>query len=127
MDYVKLGERLREARKNKSLTQLQLAELSGVDNKYISKIECGKAVISLELMVRLANSLDVSPNFLLQDSLSLQMYMDSMEEYMSYDRKCERDKGQTIYLLNAFSKFITSYYHEDEEKQEQPDGKDSNL
>jgi HTH-type transcriptional regulator, competence development regulator len=37
-----LGQRIRGLRKQKSLTQRQLAELAGIDFSYLSKIESGK-------------------------------------------------------------------------------------
>lgn len=38
-----LGQRLKEARKKKGLTQQQLGELTELSDKYISRIETGKA------------------------------------------------------------------------------------
>lgn len=41
---IKIGERVREIRKQKGLTQTQLAELVGKDRQYLYKIE--KAVVT---------------------------------------------------------------------------------
>lgn len=41
MDYVKTGKLIQEARKEKGLTQLQLADILGVTDKAISKWERG--------------------------------------------------------------------------------------
>lgn len=49
MNYKKLGQRIRQARKRMKLTQSQLGALVDVDGKYISKIECGSSCVSLAL------------------------------------------------------------------------------
>lgn len=41
MDQVKIGKLIAECRKEKNLTQNELAELLQVSNKTISKWECG--------------------------------------------------------------------------------------
>ena len=39
--------RLRDLRRSRSMTQLQMAVLFGIDRSYISEIECGKKGVSL--------------------------------------------------------------------------------
>jgi transcriptional regulator with XRE-family HTH domain len=57
----KLGQTLRRLRKNKKLTQAQLAEAIGVDESYISKIETGRLPYtpSEETIRLMAKTLDV--------------------------------------------------------------------
>lgn len=45
--YPSIGRNIRHLRKKKNLTQDQLAELIDGDQKYISRIESGKAKASL--------------------------------------------------------------------------------
>ena len=42
MDQIKIGKFIAELRKNKNLTQEQLGELLGVNNRTISRWETGK-------------------------------------------------------------------------------------
>lgn len=58
-----VGERVRRIRQEKGFTQKDLAELSGVCQQMISKLEVGKAQGSANI-VRLALALDVSPAWL---------------------------------------------------------------
>lgn len=58
-----VGERVRRIRQEKGFTQKDLAELSGVCQQMISKLEVGKAQGSANI-VRLALALDVSPVWL---------------------------------------------------------------
>lgn len=48
-------------RKRKKYTQLQLAELVDVDRSHISAIKLGNVGVSLDVIFRLAEVLDISP------------------------------------------------------------------
>lgn len=54
-----LGQRIKEIRKSKGLTQPALAELVNVDSKYISRIETGSSYPSLDTLENIAIALDV--------------------------------------------------------------------
>jgi transcriptional regulator with XRE-family HTH domain len=58
-----VGARVRQVRQEKGITQKDLADLSGVCQQMISKLEVGKAQSSANI-VRLAVALDVSPAWL---------------------------------------------------------------
>lgn len=60
-----LGERLRYIRINKNLTQADIAELLDLSNNYISEVERGRYNISLFLIFKFCDSLDISINELL--------------------------------------------------------------
>lgn len=55
----KFGLRLKTLRKEKGLSQEELAERSGLNRPYISGIEQGKRNVSLEVMEKLAKALGV--------------------------------------------------------------------
>lgn len=69
VDYVAYGKRIRAARKKKGLTQLQLAEMVGMEPNNLSHIERGLSLGSVQSLVNIAAALDVTPNSLLADSL----------------------------------------------------------
>lgn len=59
---MNFGSRLKALRKEKGLTQAQLARLSGLSNGCIANYERGKRTrISVEVLNRLASALDVKP------------------------------------------------------------------
>lgn len=62
---VEFGERLRELRKQKNLTQKQLAAMIGVKNSIISFYEVGDRIPSPEVIVKLSAALQVSADYLL--------------------------------------------------------------
>ena len=62
---VDFGKRLRALRKQKNLTQAQLAAQIGVKNSIISFYEVGDRIPSPEIIVKLASVLHVSSDYLL--------------------------------------------------------------
>ena len=60
MNDVRLGNRLREWRSEKELTQAQLAQLVGVSRKTINTVENGVFVPSVQLALVLASRLGTS-------------------------------------------------------------------
>lgn len=67
MDELKrFGEKVREQRIKKGLSQEELAELSGLHRTYISSLELGKRNVSLINIHALAKALGVSPDKLLK-------------------------------------------------------------
>ena len=60
IDAREIGQRIRKLRKERGLTQQELAELVGVSQNLISKIEPWMRVLSVDLFVELNRVLDVS-------------------------------------------------------------------
>lgn len=56
----KFAQKIKEIRKSRKLTQEQLAELVGVDFRYISLIENAKSFPSCELIEKLSSVLNIS-------------------------------------------------------------------
>ena len=65
MDQQKIGKFLKHLRKNKELTQEQLAEILDVSQNYIANIERGKANMSLGKILELSKALNLKINVLL--------------------------------------------------------------
>lgn len=71
MDYSSLGQRIKEERLKLNLTQEQLAESIDISNSYMGQIERGERSLTLDTLVRLANRLGVTIDYLLQEYVSL--------------------------------------------------------
>ena len=60
MNFKKdFGNRLKEIRKQKKLTQYQLAELCNIDEKHLSHIECGGSFPKADLIEKLVKVLEI--------------------------------------------------------------------
>lgn len=62
---VLLGRRIKELRIQKKLTQEQLAEMIGVGERNLSKIECGNNFVTSVTLSRILTALEVEPSELL--------------------------------------------------------------
>ena len=65
MDQLKIGKFIAECRKQKKLTQMQLAEMLNITDKAISKWERGLAMPDTSIMLELCDILGVTVNDLL--------------------------------------------------------------
>ncbi|MBO5057378.1 MAG: helix-turn-helix transcriptional regulator [Lachnospiraceae bacterium] len=65
LDFGVIGQRIKEVRSDKKLTQEYLAEKTGVNVSHISNIETNKVKVSLTLLVGICNALDVTMDYLL--------------------------------------------------------------
>ena len=69
IDYRKLGERIKQYRKMRGLSQEELAEITNSSKNHIGYVENAKRTVSLIMLVRISNALNVSIEDLLFDSL----------------------------------------------------------
>lgn len=79
IDYSAVGKRISLIRKNRGMTQEQLAEKAELSNIYISHIENSRSIPSLETLMKLCNALDITP-----DEVLLGTKQD-MENYLQSD------------------------------------------
>ena len=95
MNQIKTGMFIAECRKNKNMTQIQLAEKLGLTDRAISKWECGKSLPDASIMLDLCKELDISVNELLTgERLEMKDYNRQAEENLltMTKRKEETDK-----------------------------------
>lgn len=71
INYAALGKRVKEIRKEHKMSQEQLAKRIGVSVPHMSNIENGKTKFSLNVLIDLANALEVTPDVLLLDQVNL--------------------------------------------------------
>ena len=70
MEKSALGKRIREERLRLSLTQEVLAEDVELTTAYIGQIERGERNLTLENLIKVANRLGVTVDYLLSDSIA---------------------------------------------------------
>ena len=69
MDQVRTGRFIAARRKEKGLTQKQLAEKLGISDKTVSKWECGNGFPEISLLLPLCDELGITVNDLLSAEL----------------------------------------------------------
>lgn len=68
LDYAQIGKRIAARRKELGLRQTEVCEKAGINDKYLSCIERATSIPSLEVVIRLAQALDTTPDFFLVGS-----------------------------------------------------------
>lgn len=83
MDQIKIGKFIANCRKEKNMTQRQLADALEISDKTISKWECGKGLPEVQFMIPLCDLLGINVNELLSgEKLSADEYQQKAEENM---------------------------------------------
>ncbi|MCT4563804.1 MAG: helix-turn-helix domain-containing protein [Maledivibacter sp.] len=67
-----LGKRIREERLKIGLTQEKLAEFAEVSPAYMGRIERGERNITVKTLIRIANALGTSIDYLLKDAFEIE-------------------------------------------------------
>lgn len=105
---IKLSGKLQQARKQKGLTQGQLAKRAGTDSQRISKYERGVLVPTTTILVKLADALDVSLDYLLREAKDRAVGkirdIALLDQFTQIDSLPENDKQLIKGLLDAFIK-----------------------
>ena len=70
MNKIMIGRRIREERLHLNLTQEVLAEDVDLTTAYIGQVERGERNLTLENLIKVANRLGVTVDYLLSDSLT---------------------------------------------------------
>ncbi len=65
MEHALISKRIQHYRHLAKLSQEELADMVGVSDTYIRKLEAGDRLPSLNVVMRLASALDTTPNHLL--------------------------------------------------------------
>ena len=71
MDDKIVGINIQMARKRRHLTQKELADLVGIEPKYLSNIESGRNHCGIQCLIKIANALSIDSNTLLGEVLDV--------------------------------------------------------
>ena len=88
MDYIKLGQRIRAERLKLNLTQAKLSEDVDISEAYMGQIERGERNLALDTLIRLANRVGASVDYLLKDSVD-----DSNDNILNQFRQLTENKS----------------------------------
>lgn len=105
MEQQKIGKFIHDLRKEKELTQKQLAEQVGVSDKTISKWETGRGIPDTAIMSELCQVLGISINELLSgERLSVDNYNGKAEENMvnllkDTEKQNEKNKWSKVNIV----------------------------
>ena len=98
MDQIRIGKFIAECRKQKNLTQVQLAEKLSVTDKAVSKWERGIAMPDTSIMLELCDILSISVNELLSgEKIDMENNSQKNEQLLIEMTKELERKNKTIW------------------------------
>ena len=111
LNFKDIGARIRLERENLNLTREKFAEILDLSSFYIGQIERGDRKMSLETLVKIANTLHLSVDYLLKgydiynSKTEIKKYFSTLENTdKSYDPPLDDDINELISILNRCSK-----------------------
>lgn len=109
MDQVKIGKFIAQVRKEKQLTQKQLADLLNISDKTISKWETGRGLPDVSMILLLCEILDINANELLSgERIPDELYKEKAEEtILNFVGEKKRHINSMIYET-VFLLFMTA-------------------
>ena len=73
MDMIKIGGRIRDARKKHGFTMAELSERANISSNFLGNIERGVDTPSVETLINIANALCVGTDALVRDTLDAEI------------------------------------------------------
>lgn len=108
MEQAKVGKFIAECRKNKNMTQAELAEKLNITDRAISKWETGKGMPDSSIMLELCSELDISVNELLSgEVIKMENYNQKAEENLLDMKKQKEEKDIEMLRLETVIGYIS--------------------
>ena len=96
LDYTVIGQRIKQARLAKNLTQEDLAEKVDISVAFLSRVERGNSHINLKRLNQICNLLEVSEGYVLNGASSnSENYLN--KEFAELLKGCSGEKQKLIY------------------------------
>lgn len=109
MEQAKVGKFIAKCRKNKNMTQAELAEKLNITDRAISKWETGKGMPDSSIMLELCNELDISVNELLSgEVIKMENYNQKAEENLLEMKKQKEETDKEILRLELVIGYIST-------------------
>lgn len=101
--YIEAGKRIHELRLSKKMSREQFADKAGISDKFLYEIESGRKGISAQNLLRIANALGVSCDYILTGQWE-KGTDDNMSDIVKLLKK--KDVPKVSRLLSAITELI---------------------
>lgn len=91
LNYNAIGYRIKITRLKRKITQEKLSEICDTTPQHLSNIENANTKVSLPTLIKIANALDVTVDYLLVDVLNNNKTI-VMEEVANFFNDCNKDE-----------------------------------
>ncbi len=109
LDYENLGKLIKHYRNKQGISQEKLGEMININSQHVSNIENGRRYPSLETVVAIANSLDITVDDLLVKDLN-KTSSSVGKEIHEILQNCNRDEKEMLTQILKFMKELFMEY-----------------
>ena len=109
MDYITLGNNIRRFRTSLKMTQDKLAEAVSCSGKHIGQVENAKNIPSLELVIGIANALNVGVDQLVYGDLSFRTNYFLQELVTHIEGFDDKDKLTALSMVKSLVTILQDY------------------
>ena len=103
MNQIKIGKFIQDKRKEKNLTQLQLAEMLNITDRAVSKWETGRAMPDSAIMLDLCRILGITVTDLLNgEVITMDNYNEKMEQMLLEITKQKEEADKRLLTMEIF-------------------------
>ena len=106
MEQTMLGQRIRQVRKQKKMTQEQLAEKAEISAYYLGELERGIKMPSLKIFVAIAEVLEISTDALLRDQVPAGTVYLNNEITEKLNQLTPQQRRGAVEILEAYIKAV---------------------
>ena len=116
MEQVKIGKFIAKCRKEKNITQAELAEKLNITDRAISKWETGKGMPDSSIMLDLCKELNITVNELLSgEMIKMENYDKKAEEnFIKFQKEKEDSDKRLLFTETIIGTIITILFSYDE-------------
>lgn len=103
------GDRIREIREKKKMTQEQLAKVAGLSKGFLSEIESNNKNVSSQNLLRIANALEASLDYLLRGEIKVAEEKKSIlipAELSKIAEELNISYSETLELLDTYNSVV---------------------
>ena len=111
LNYHVLGQRIQKIRKRKHISQAALSAMIDKSSGYISYLERGTKVMSLETFVSIANALEVSTDSLLNRQLAVAIEISNTEAQKLFSNCSPYETYVLLDVLKATKESLRAQRH----------------
>lgn len=101
LDRKEMGRRIAKRRRKMGIKQNKLAESIGVNPTHLSSIEAGRVTPSLEVLVKICDELEVTPDYLLEGAMHSNNVPQAIVEHLRLCKEEDIDLAREIVRLLA--------------------------
>ena len=119
MDQIKIGEFLKELRKEKGLTQEQLAEKFNVSRRSVSRWETGNNLPDLDILIEMADYYEIDLRELLDGERKSEKMNEELKEtvlkvaeYSNSEKEVKRKKLNKYFIIGGICFLLVIFDHQ---------------